>query len=182
MVQQNRLMHAREGGYGGSGHKHASNVIEFAQRLAAKTILDYGCGEGTLRSALRKGDKAREIEGLLWKGKVYEYDPAITGKELTIKAADLVVCTDVLEHVEPKLLTNVIRHIASLAKLGVYLNVALRKSNKILPDGRNAHLITKGKSWWFLRMKKANLRIVRWEELRRKADGGPHSVNMWIVL
>jgi 2-polyprenyl-3-methyl-5-hydroxy-6-metoxy-1,4-benzoquinol methylase len=177
MLQANRELHARDG-YGGSGWKQAEAVVAYAQRLCARSILDYGCGEGTLRMALGKGSKKRSIVGMRWKGKVFEYDPAFVSRNQLVKS-DLVVCTDVLEHVEPKLLDNVLAHARGLTRKGAFFVVATRFSNKLLPDGRNVHLVVKGARWWVRKIGRAGFVIDAWEERRRKGDDGPHSVVVW---
>ena len=178
MLAANRELHGRDG-YGGSGWKQADTVAAFAHRLDARSVLDYGCGEGTLRMALGKGSKKRGIKGLRWKGKVLEYDPALVSKAVA-QRAEVVVCTDVLEHVEPKCLDSVLAHIKALARKGAYFVVATRWSNKTLPDGRNVHLIVKGARWWVRRIRRAGFVIDDWQEIRRKGDDGPHSVRVWV--
>jgi hypothetical protein len=77
------------------------------------------------------------------------YDPAIESFSQLPSPADLVICWDVLEHVEPNCLDSVLAHIKSLAIKSVYLVIATRAdSSKLLPDGRNPHLIVKPAQWW----------------------------------
>lgn len=161
---QNRLMHERPGGYGGSGWKRATEVLTFARALGATSILDYGCGEGTLKPKLI-------ADG--WEGQVSEYDPAITGKDDPPAPAELIVCTDVLEHVEPACLSAVLHHIHGLALKGVFLLVATRLANKTMPDGRNAHLIIEPANWWILRI------LAGWREVRHVANGDKE-IRFWL--
>jgi hypothetical protein len=147
-VAQNRALHKRPEGYGGSGHKRVRTVAEFAAELEAESLLDYGCGQGTLKTALRAAAPALDV---------FEYDPAIKGKDGSAKPADLVVCTDVLEHVEPEKLDAVLAHIRRLARKGAFLAIATRLAGKVLPDGRNAHLIVEPASWWLPRLATAGL-------------------------
>lgn len=138
-INQNKVLHARPEGYGGSGKKSAETVKAFAATIGAARILDYGCGQGTLKNKLRD---------LGCQSEVLEYDPAIPGKDLMPKPADLVCCTDVLEHIEPDKLGAVLQHIYTLTKHSAYLLIAMRAANKTLPDGRNAHLTVKDARWW----------------------------------
>jgi 2-polyprenyl-3-methyl-5-hydroxy-6-metoxy-1,4-benzoquinol methylase len=80
--------------------------------------------------------------------RVQEYDPGIKGKDILPKPVDVVVCTDVLEHVEPKALNSVLDHIVKLTGYMAYIVVATRPANMILPSGRNAHLIIQDAEWW----------------------------------
>jgi hypothetical protein len=138
-LAQQIAMHADPRGYGGKGKRWAGAVVWVAKRFGCGSVLDYGCGEGSLRAWLP--DKP------LYLG-CREYDPAIPGKDGRPEFADLVVCTDVLEHVEPEKLGKVLEHIHSLARKAIFLVVSLREARKNLPDGRNAHLIVRPPAWW----------------------------------
>lgn len=139
-VAMQEELHASPRGYGGKGHKWAEGVLELIRRYQCGSVLDYGCGQGSLVAKLRLmlGAAVR----------VDEYDPAIPGKNGYVEFADLVVCTDVLEHVEPDKLDNVLAHIRKLTKKAALLVVATRPSSKHLSDGRNAHLILELSDWW----------------------------------
>lgn len=134
----NRELHAREPSYGTSGYKWAGVVKQLAAQIGpASSVLDYGCGRSTLRAVL--GDRSCEFR---------EYDPAIPGKDGRPQPADLVACTDVLEHIEPWCLHGVLDDLRGLAKAAVLLVVATRPAKKTLADGRNAHLIVQPIEWW----------------------------------
>src|SRR5262249_17383902 len=64
------------------------------------------------------------------------------------QAADLVACTDVLEHIEPECIGAVLDDIASLVRHLVFLVIATQPAKKTLADGRNAHLIQEPVQWW----------------------------------
>lgn len=117
-------------GWGNSAGAYADTVRELAAEFG--TVLDYGCGQGVLR---------REM------GFIHEYDPCVYGKEAT-GPADLVCCIDVLEHIEPEFLDNVLRHVASLARKAAFFVISTQPAATILADGRNAHLTIQGKEWW----------------------------------
>lgn len=126
--------------WGADGHKHADAVREIAAKIGATTILDYGCG----REELARAMAPQRVSG---------YDPGIPGKEAMPKPCELVVCTDVLEHVEPDRLDNVLGHLSALAGKALYLVIALRPANAILPDGRNAHLSLAPAEVWVDRLR-----------------------------
>src|SRR5690606_27925151 len=104
----NAELHRRVRTYGTGGHKWAPHVRRIVAATGAKSVLDYGCGKGTLRRALR---------GV----KVHEYDPAVPGKETLPRSAGVVVCTDVMEHVEPECTEAVIAHLCGLATRAVFV-------------------------------------------------------------
>ena len=60
----------------------------------------------------------------------------------------MVVCTDVLEHIEPELLDNVLSHMSKCMLKCGYLVISNVEALTILDDGRNAHLIIEDKEWW----------------------------------
>ena len=109
-------------------------VTELVKVVEARSVLDYGCGTGQLAAAL---------DFPIW-----EFDPAVTGKDTDPRPADLVVCFDVLEHVEPEKLRIVLQHMDLCTKTMLYAEISLRPARKELADGRNAHLIVETADWW----------------------------------
>lgn len=148
----NRRLHAT-GKFGRYGDKWATQVRDLARQESLTDLLDYGCGQGMLRKAL--GEMAPELQ-------VREYDPAIAGKDLPPEPADLVVCTDVIEHIEPELLNNVLDDLQRLSRKRLFLVVSTRQAAKVLEDGRNAHLIVQPESAW-RPIFDARFRVVDWQ-------------------
>lgn len=131
-------MHNRPGPpWGNKGYHHAGEALNFLGD--GHSILDYGSGKGTFGLAVR------EIRPDL---DVRDYDPGVPGATALPDPADLVVCTDVLEHIEPDRLAAVLAHLFGLARRRAYLDIALFEAKKTLPDGRNAHLIIRPAPWW----------------------------------
>lgn len=143
----NEQLHAK-GNYGVSGAKWAPLTHRLAGEFEARAVLDYGCGQGTLKQALKDGRWSAPIMQQRLPYDVLEYDPAIPGKGLRPLEADLVVCGDVLEHIEPECLDAVLDDIADVARKAALLVVATRPAKKFLADGRNAHLIVQPSGWW----------------------------------
>lgn len=132
--------------YGNSGHRWAREVYGLAQQSQARTVLDYGCGQGSLFAAIREQMIAQPE--LPFSFECIEYDPAISGKNVKPLRADVVACTDVLEHIEPEFLDDVLDDIHNIARVAVFLVVSTMPAKKHLPDGRNAHLIVEPSRWW----------------------------------
>lgn len=124
-----------KGSYGVSGEKYAKLVLESGY----KDILDYGCGSRLLERKLKFNIK--------------NYDPAISGLENNNTPSDFIYCGDVLEHIEPELLDNVLSDIARCMSKEGLLVISTVKANKMLSDGRNAHLIIKPADWWRNKLK-----------------------------
>ena len=60
----------------------------------------------------------------------------------------MVACIDVLEHIEPQFLEVVLDHLSSLAEGVIFLSIDTGPAQKVLSDGRNAHLILQPMCWW----------------------------------
>ena len=133
----NTQLHMERKDYGRSGRKWAVTVADLVKESGAQSVLDYGCGKSTFKNAFSQ----------LSNIPVSEYDPCIPGKEKLPDPVDVVVCTDVMEHIEPEFLDEVLEHIHSLGKLFV-MTVATREAKRKLPDGRNTHLIVRDVDWW----------------------------------
>lgn len=134
-AQLNRQLHQENIAYGVGGEKYAPTVLKLAKQIAANSVLDYGCGKGTLGKALPFG--------------ICEYDPAIPGKDESPRPADLVICTDVLEHIEPDRIQYVLGDLKRVTRKVGYFVIHTGPATKKLADGRNAHLLQKGKPWWY---------------------------------
>jgi 2-polyprenyl-3-methyl-5-hydroxy-6-metoxy-1,4-benzoquinol methylase len=154
-------------GWGASGRGWASTVVDFMFETGSLSVLDYGCGRGTLKRALTADWAIAPL-------RVTEYDPGIVGKDRMPAPADIVVCTDVLEHVEPDRLNHVLAHLGALAKRGLFLNIATAPAREYLPDGRNAHLIVRDEDWWLQALAGAGLRPSR----HNKGKG----LNVWVRI
>lgn len=132
----NRKLHESRPDYGTSSQKWINLVRDICSKANSVDILDYGCGKSLLKRGL--GD-AYEVT---------EYDPAVPGKDSIPEPHDIVICTDVMEHIEPELLDNVLDDLKRVTKKVLFMTVATRPAVKTLEDGRNAHLIQKDYEWW----------------------------------
>lgn len=130
----NANLHRENLTYGVGGGKHAPTVLKLAAAIKTTSVLDYGCGKGLL---------AKSIPFPIW-----EYDPAIPGKDASPRPAELVVCTDVLEHIEPDHLDAVLSDLKRCVQKVGYFVIHTGPSMKTLADGRNSHLIQQPAGWW----------------------------------
>jgi hypothetical protein len=152
MRSLNEELHVRSKNYGTAAGKHAKRIYtSFLAPLNIKEALDYGCG----KNLLQKG-----LNDLKAKIKITPYDPCITlfstRPERTFEA---VICHDVLEHVEPELLDNVLEDIYNYSEKYYFLSIGLGPSNKKLADGRDNHLIQKSSDWWKEQLEKHGFKI-----------------------
>lgn len=132
--------------WGGTGHSWVQHVSAYLDSFEGPpTILDYGCGRGTFK---------REMEKLEPEITVREFDPGIPEKSEFPKPADIVVCTDVLEHAEPQFVANTIACLGQLTKRVCFMVIACELAKSLLPDGRNTHLTVQPADWWYSEVKK----------------------------
>lgn len=126
--------------YGVASVQYAPMVAQVAEAIGARELLDYGAGKGRLGETLRQIMKTPPA--------IRHYDPAIPEWSARPEPCPMVACIDVLEHIEPDLLDYVLDDLKRLVSgVGVF-TVHVGAAKKVLPDGRNAHLIQKPASWW----------------------------------
>lgn len=102
-----------------------------------KSILDFGCAEGKVIAAIKEEYPHLET---------YGYDPAYN--TFMPEKVDMIMSTDVLEHIEPEEIDNTITDLRNRAEIIQYHLIACHQAKKFLPDGRNAHLIQQTPDWW----------------------------------
>jgi len=130
--------------WGNDGAHHLDAVLTLIRDHAAKTLLDFGCGRSKLSKALKNYGSPVVCT---------DYDPGRPKKaKLPEGQFDLVTCTDVLEHIEPEHLDEVLRTIKSKTLKAAYFVVDCVPANTLLPDGRNAHLTVQPGMWWQLQL------------------------------
>lgn len=139
----NRDLHERKAKWGLAAQAHAPAVAVFAKRVGVTELLDYGCGKERLKEALAP-------EGFVVRG----YDPAIPGLDSPPEPAELVVCLDVLEHIEPECLEDVLFDLKRVTKRVGLFSVCTRASVRKLADGSNPHRIIENEAWWMERLRR----------------------------
>ncbi len=129
--------------YGVMSVHYAPLVKDILEKTNAASLCDYGAGKKRLLESLRKlGTKDFDY---------FPYDPAFP-EYGDAQPADLVTCIDVLEHIEPNCLANVISELAQITRCFGLFTVHTGPAFKVLPDGRNAHLIQQQSGWWLERL------------------------------
>jgi hypothetical protein len=130
----------RNPNYGVASVQYAPLVAQVMETMRVTELLDYGAGKGRLGATLEDMFK-RPLT-------IHHYDPAIPQWSKPPAPCNLVACIDVLEHIEPDLIDNVLDDLKRVtAGVGVF-TVHTSAAVKFLSDGRNAHLIQKPPAWW----------------------------------
>lgn len=141
-----KQLHAENESYGISGAKYA-DIVRQISKWGRLSILDYGAGKCTLAKAL---------------GPAYRvtcYDPCIEALSEPPIPHPTVACTDVLEHIEPDLVNNVLADLRRLTMGKALLVINTGPARKVLADGRNAHICQQSPEWWMERIKAAGFEI-----------------------
>jgi len=154
ILSEYRSLAANGGNFHGlSVLQHRDSIRKLARSVDARSMLDWGCGRG---DAYRSPHKLHHQLGISRKD-VFLYDPSFpqhdrkpTGKY------DLVVSSDVAEHVMevdvPVYLGSLFAH----AKKAVWLSHCSRPAKKFFSDGvTNLHCTIKPHAWWREKMELA---------------------------
>jgi len=147
LIGQYRQMHAHGMLFPGrSLLRVAWHVYDAVQRHGARTLLDYGCGQG------QQYDRYNVHE---WWGvpRPALYDPAVARFAVRPQGSfDGVICTDVLEHVPRGELDAVLGHCFGSARKFVFFSICCRAAKKSLPNGMNCHVTIEEPAWWARRL------------------------------
>ena len=129
--------------YGVASLGYAPVVKQLLDQTGIKAVSDYGAGKCNLRKGLHDLGK-RDFE-------YFPYDPAFPeyGRP---KPAPFVCCIDVLEHIEEEYLDAVFLDLQDITTNIGFFSVHTGPAMKVLPDGRNAHIIQQPSSWWLPRI------------------------------
>jgi SAM-dependent methyltransferase len=114
-------------------------VIDCIEKYNITSILDFGCGKGLMVENLKK--RYPNI-------RIYGYDPAQEQYDKLPDSVDMIMSSDVLEHIEPELLEQTLIDLKQRCTKVMYHLIACHPAKKTLSDGRNAHLIIKEPNWW----------------------------------
>lgn len=140
---QLRELHAKNEsfGVGSVTAKHYPIIQKLLQKHSFGSVLDYGCGKGHFIKFLRDSFPEVHVEG---------FD--VASEEFSVlpnRKFDLIVCLDVMEHVEFGALSNVLGEIRDRCSKVFVCSVANYPASKKLSDGRNAHVTQMPFSVWF---------------------------------
>ncbi len=141
-LRQQRDLHL-DPRYGVASLGFCETIKDLIPTWKVHSISDYGAGKCNLRQGLAD----LGVTGIDY----HPYDPAFPeyGEP---KPADLVACIDVLEHIEEEYLDNVLQDLRDITHRVGFISVHTGPASKVLPDGRNAHLIQQRSGWWLLRI------------------------------
>lgn len=138
--------------------KDLDDIIKKKNR--AISVLDYGCG-----LAVHTHRKEKFLNNLTspsyFRGKLqcyYLYDPCVphyNQKPTKGSQFDVVLCTDVLEHIPKEHIDEVLQEINEYTKPDgeILLSISTRPAIKYFADGTNVHVTVESKEWWDQKLK-----------------------------
>jgi len=138
---QQRQMHEKYD-YGTASLTYAPMVAQIINANRVGELLDYGAGRMNLMRAI---SDQRMVNHPF---RYIPYEPSNPDFSDPPAPAEMVACVDVLEHIEPDCLDDVLDDLKRVTKGIGFFTVACGPAAKVLPDGRNAHLIQEPPEWW----------------------------------
>jgi|TARA_R100001530_G_scaffold84337_1_gene58766 uncharacterized protein YlzI (FlbEa/FlbD family) len=162
-------------------YKH--HIWDIIHRNKYKHILDYGSGKAKFHKLLFNTSKT---PGAPLNINIVPYDPAYepfstkpTGK------FELVLCIDVMEHVQEDKVEEVLEDIFSFAN-DVFITISCYPATQILLNGKNAHYTIKESEWWKEKLKPYDgkytaifqTRPERGESIINKEEWNPNAITL----
>jgi hypothetical protein len=132
----------RDPNYGVASEKFAPTVAKLINSYNVQEMLDYGAGKLRLLKAIADGKMVGH------RFRYIPYEPSDERYADTPRPCEMVACIDVLEHIEPDCLDDVLDDLKRVTGEIGFFTIATGPAKKHLPDGRNAHLIQQPMSWW----------------------------------
>jgi hypothetical protein len=134
--------------YGVASVEFAPLVAQIINKFGVNEVLDYGAGKCRLAQTLGSDHLLQRAVTM------YGYDPGRPELSETPDPCEMVTCIDVLEHIEPELLDNVLDDLQRVTKSIGFFTIHTGPAVKTLSDGRNAHLIQEPMIWWLTKLDK----------------------------
>ena len=138
--------------------RQKKSVLDWLNRHACSTVVDFGCGTGRLDLALsQEGYSVRmldiadnclddQVRQNLGPGLTFE-TACLWSEEVSRIRADAVICLDVLEHIPTDKVDAVVENIRNAAPHG-YCNAALYHDGFGKRINDTLHLTVKPAGWW----------------------------------
>jgi hypothetical protein len=159
---QVRQKHSEDKTWGTSAHRYGDLLSDIINKSGASEVLDYGCGKGEMGRCIKPNHSVR----------VHLYDPGIPELDNVPEPREMVVCSDVLEHIEPDCVDAVLDDLKRVTQSIAFLNICTFEVNQYLPDGRNAHITVEPLEWWLPKiMERFSLQSL-----------SVHEMGFWVVV
>jgi len=137
---QNQIQELHSKGKFNNGAKQFDIVEPFIKEYKPTDLIDFGCGKGALIHTIKQHYPDISVWG---------YDPGNPDfAKLPDQSFDAVISTDAIEHIEPEHLDQSLETMSTKMQRCGFFRIACHPAKKLLPDGRNCHLIVQEPDWW----------------------------------
>ena len=156
LIDAYKIIHQEEGKFKGiSLTPLVPTLVNITKENNCKTLLDYGCGKAVpyMKKKCKELGIRRPIQELCNLDSFDLYDPAYPKyNKLYNKKYDIVICTDVMEHIAEQDIDYVLTEILSHSKKTVFLNISCQPALKHFKEGKfkgqNVHVSVFDGHWW----------------------------------
>lgn len=159
----------RGSNWGSTGARYSGyEVLSLLRdRTYITSVLDFGAGKGSMGRFIE--DQGVQVAWTNYDPGMPEYDT------LPTKQFDMVISTDVLEHVEPEKLPEVIKQLASYTGKVLYSDIACYPTEHLFSEGPYAgedlHLIIEHPSWWREQFRNNGLQEFEYHHKEKRTKG-----------
>jgi hypothetical protein len=136
-----------KGFWGGHIDSKIKFIYNYALEYNCNSILDYGAGSSHFINDINRLYPNHSFT-------INEYEPGRKELAKDPPTSDMTVCLDVLEHIEPEKIDNVLKHIYNKTNKIMYFTICTVLSYSTFPNGQNLHLIIENKDWWMKKLSK----------------------------
>jgi len=137
IASEYRRMHDDGKFSGASLRPYLSEIDKLIKEYNIVTLLDYGCGKASIHN---RHKLAKEV--CLYDPYYAPYSVKPTG------TFDMVICTDVLEHVPEDEVGKVIHDLINYTDKVLFVSISTKKAKKTFGNGENVHVTIRPKEWW----------------------------------
>lgn len=128
LAKEYKAMHDKKNFSGSSLEPYLPEIKQLIKEYGCQSLLDYGCG------------KARYHKQPLVTNTTL-YDPYFEPySKLPTGTFDMVICTDVLEHVPEKEVPNIVADLINYTDKVLFLAISTKPAKKKFSNGENVHL------------------------------------------
>lgn len=137
---QNQIQELHSKGKFNNGAKQFDIVEPFIKQYEPQNLIDFGCGKGALIATIHEHYPSIDVFG---------YDPGNPDfNVMPDRTFDAIISTDAIEHIEPEHLADSLSVMGNKMERCGFFRIACHPAKKLLPDGRNCHLIVEEPTWW----------------------------------
>jgi hypothetical protein len=152
IASEYRRLHALKKFSGACLQNHLPEIKALIKEYDCNSVLDYGCGKATCH-------KKAALPNVTLYDPYYEpYSKKPTDDMLF----DMVICTDVLEHIPEDEVGKVLHELMFFTHKVLFLAICTKPAKKTFANSENVHLTVRPKEWWESMLSTAkDIKIVR---------------------